>query len=535
VGGSSQYFDAQSLANTSESLRDASLSAFSSTVPPALPEDEPFSVADPPDLMDDVDIASPPPSAALPSQGAPSVLAVPEADFGASFQDLDISAPPQSAGQPAPRFESKAVEPAVGGAASGSTSSSTDLHVVVANPAKQGDGMSAFFTYEVMTKTSLPQYAYGQFSVTRRFRDFDWLHSQLVSKYPGTIVPPLPEKHAAQVSTMRVSGVGCSSEWVEVRRAQLQRFLQRVAAHPQLHSVSDLQTFLEASDDTLEAWKQSSQQAAKASPYYSSVLTDVKSGLLSTYSRAATMLSAEPLPSFRPQEDMACAQMSNYADAMETQVAAVHRHSKRFIERHRALASSMSGFGLSLTQLANCEADINPSLARALSSMGMSVDRMSNLYDEQGAREGAAFEEPLRDYIKMIGAAKGAIGARAAALSSLNGAARSLTAKREKLDKLKGRSSKEEAAALTAREVREAESLHSIAKQEYEQVAARVDGEMARFQREKLADFKAMLVGFVTLQLEYSKRMQSAWRDLLPHLEGISDGPPPSAGGSGGT
>ena len=51
VGGSSQYFDAQSLANTSESLRDASLSAFSSTVPPALPEDEPFSVADPPDLM----------------------------------------------------------------------------------------------------------------------------------------------------------------------------------------------------------------------------------------------------------------------------------------------------------------------------------------------------------------------------------------------------------------------------------------------------------------------------------------------------
>ena len=242
-------------------------------------------------------------------------------------------------------------------------------------------------------------------------------------------------------------------------------------------------------------------------------------------------------------------------------------------------------------------------------------------------------QEPLRDYIKMIGAAKGAIGARAAALSSLNGAARSLTAKREKLDKLKGRSSKEEAAALTAREVREAESLHSIAKQEYEQVAARVDGEMARFQREKLADFKArapprrcpprlggrpnlaprpaaasaarvcggvcprstcspthpcplplspaqaMLVGFVTLQLEYSKRMQvpsdtcprglhsrhphalllsltafalrfppsltsntcpphptlqSAWRDLLPHLEGISDGPPPSAGGSGG-
>eukprot|EP00966_Prymnesium_polylepis_P128510 2972363-Prymnesium_polylepis.1 len=44
-----------------------------------------------------------------------------------------------------------------------------------------------------------------------------------------------------------------------MRRSQLQRFMQRVAAHPQLQGAQDLQTFLEASDDTLEAWKESTK------------------------------------------------------------------------------------------------------------------------------------------------------------------------------------------------------------------------------------------------------------------------------------
>ena len=39
------------------------------------------------------------------------------------------------------------------------------------------------------------------------------VHAQLSAKYPGVIVPPLPEKQSATVQTMRVSGVGFSAEW----------------------------------------------------------------------------------------------------------------------------------------------------------------------------------------------------------------------------------------------------------------------------------------------------------------------------------
>ena len=79
-------------------------------------------------------------------------------DFGAqSFHDLDISAPAPQGGTPALRFESKAVEPG-GGGATGSNGASPELLVTVSSPTKVGEGISAYFTYEVVTKTSLPQF-----------------------------------------------------------------------------------------------------------------------------------------------------------------------------------------------------------------------------------------------------------------------------------------------------------------------------------------------------------------------------------------
>ena len=135
--------------------------------------------------------APPPPSG---SAAPPQPPQPPAGTFGEqSFQELDLgSATAAAATGPAAQFNSKALE--VGSQASGARASSPDLAVTVTNPSKQGEGMSAYVTYEVTTKTSLSQYQFGQLSVSRRFRDFDWLHTQLVNKYPGAIVPALLEK-----------------------------------------------------------------------------------------------------------------------------------------------------------------------------------------------------------------------------------------------------------------------------------------------------------------------------------------------------
>jgi sorting nexin-1/2 len=73
--------------------------------------------------------------------------------------------------------------------------------------------------------------------VSRRYRDFLWLYTQLHNNSPGIIIPPPPEKQA----------VGrFDSDFVESRRAALERMLNRIAAHPMLQHDSDLKLFLES-------------------------------------------------------------------------------------------------------------------------------------------------------------------------------------------------------------------------------------------------------------------------------------------------
>ncbi|KOO25931.1 sorting nexin 1 [Chrysochromulina tobinii] len=347
--------------------------------------------------------------------------------------------------------------------------------------------MSAFFTYEVRTKTSLPQYVNSEFAVTRRFRDFDWLHTQLVATFPGAIVPPLPEKHAAQVATYKVTAQQQSAAFLEERRSQLQRFLQRLVAHPMIHTAPDLQAFLEKPDDELEQWREKAKGGALGTKAYS--LQDVKSGLLKMANSSLSMTEMPPA-SFLPLADVPCQQMGNYAAAVQA-------------------------------QLADCQRTINESLANGISSMGLCVGRLSATYHELAEREKLAFDEPMKEYVRILSSAKAAIACRDAAVKKYNDAQLTMLLKKERLEKHRAAGGKEEKAAVLSGELAVAEESTNLAKAEYEAIAARVDAEMARFQAEKLADLKRIVINFISLQIEYSVRVQQAWRELLPRLQAI--------------
>lgn len=250
------------------------------------------------------------------------------------------------------------------------------------------------------------------------------------------------------------------------------------------------------------------------------MLGDLKASAVSGSSRAWGFMSSEPQPTVEVQTDEPCAQMASYANTLSTQLQTVHKHTQRYLDRDRALAQTMSGFGLALTQLAQCEKEGNPSLGTGLIQMGLCVDQLSRLYDEQATKEATAFEEPIRDYVKVLAATKQAIHARELALKTMNNAALQLAVKTDKLEKARA-TGKEDKVALLEREVREAESLDGCAKQDYAQISERVDQEMVRFQGEKLADFKHMMSNFIAVQIEYSQKLQNVWRDVMPHIDAI--------------
>ena len=92
---------------------------------------------------------------------------------------------------------------------------------------------------------------------------------------------------------------------------------------------------------------------------------------------SAGLFGGETSTSFTPVQDVPCQQMANYATALQTQVTSVHKHSKAYIDRHKALSSSLTGFGVALSQLSNCEETINASLSKGFSHMGLAVGRLS--------------------------------------------------------------------------------------------------------------------------------------------------------------
>src|SRR5687768_11584402 len=89
-------------------------------------------------------------------------------------------------------------------------------------------------------------------AVLRRYSDFLWLYEKLHQERAGAIVPPIPE----------IQPMGRSSpSFVEDRRKQLERFLRRVAVHPELMDSPSLDLFLRADDVTFHAAKSSKAEA----------------------------------------------------------------------------------------------------------------------------------------------------------------------------------------------------------------------------------------------------------------------------------
>ena len=156
------------------------------------------------------------------------------------------------------------------------------IEVSLAEPHKVGDGMSSYLAYRVTTRTNLNYFKRADFSVTRRFSDFLGLHEKLSEKHlcRGRVIPPAPEKSIVGSTKVKMSSasssssnevqppqscpaghsfvsagspssggggdVNSNSEFTVRRRFALERFINRVAAHPVLRRDNIFIEFLES-------------------------------------------------------------------------------------------------------------------------------------------------------------------------------------------------------------------------------------------------------------------------------------------------
>ena len=356
------------------------------------------------------------------------------------------------------------------------------FEILVGDPHKVGDLTSSHIVYSVSTKTSSKAYKQPSFSVSRRYRDFLWLYTSLHSNNPGVVVPPPPEKQA----------VGrFDSEFVESRRQALERMVSKIANHPILHHDADLKIFLESEAFSLDVKNREAREPdlGQSKGMFSSIGINVGSSS----------------GKFVEHDDW-FHDRKIYLDALETQLKGLMKGLDTVVAQRRGLAEAAGDFAVSLGNLAQVE--LSPDFSGPLQGLSDVQIRIQELYNRQAQQDVLTLGITIDEYIRLVGSVKQAFQQRQKAFHTWHGAESELQKRRNAHEKLlrQGKSQQDKLNEVGAG-VSDAEKKAHQARLLFEDMGRLMRGELERFEREKVEDFKSGVETFLEGAVEAQKEV----------------------------
>lgn len=338
-------------------------------------------------------------------------------------------------------------------------------------------------------QTTSKAYKQAEFAVSRRYRDFRWLYNALHNNNPGVVVPPPPEKQA----------VGrFDSEFVESRRQALERMLNKMAAHPILHHDADLKIFLESEAFNIDVKNKENREPDLGQ----------NKGMFSSLGINVGGSSGK----FVEHDDW-FHDRKIYLDALENQLRALLKALDTVVAQRKGLAEAAGDFALSLSNLARVE--LSPIFSGPVQGLAELQVRIRELYERQAQQDVLTLGITLDEYIRLIGSVKQAFTQRQKAFHSWHAAESELAKRRSAHEKLlrQGKSQQDKLNEVGAG-VSDAEKKAHQARLLFEDMGRLMRGELERFEREKVEDFKSGVETFLEGAVEAQKEVSPSL--LLP-------------------
>ncbi|XP_037087966.1 sorting nexin-2-like isoform X2 [Pollicipes pollicipes] len=479
--------------------------------------------------------ASPPPPRAAPEpepepERGPELESTHLADATAEISLEDDESEPTVSG--APRLALGEPEPAAreNGAGRAQISPQEDelerqeeddqfIQVQVVEPVKIGDGMSSYMAYKVTTKTNVSYFTRQHFSVMRRFSDFLGLHDKLVEKHirSGRIVPPAPEKSVIGTTKIKIGSGGGSggggggggthdhtgpNEFIERRRAALERYLNRTAAHPTLRADPDFREFLELDAELPRATQTSALSSA---------------GVLRLFNRVGETVSKI---AFKMDEsDVWFEERVQQVESLDGQLRKLHGSVEALVLYRRELASSTAQLARAAAMLSNVEE--HTALSRALSQLSELQERVERLHTQQADNDFYMLAEMLKDYVMLLGAVKDVFHEREKLYQTWQHAQQTLTKKREVKARLELQGRSDKLQQLTE-EVTEWEAKVERSQEEFERISRSIKKEMEMFDCNRVKDFKDCIVKYLETLMANQQKLVKLWETFLPEAKAIA-------------
>lgn len=379
-----------------------------------------------------------------------------------------------------------------------------DMKITVSDPEKVGDGMNAYMAYKVTTKTSLNHFSRNEFTVKRRFSDFLGLHSKLASKYMhiGYIVPPAPEKSIVGMTKVKVGKEDLSSaEFVEKRRAALERYLMRTVNHPALLKDPDVIQFLE----NTELPRAVSTQALSGA------------GILRMVNKAADAVNKMTIK--MNESDAWFEEKQQQFENLDTQLRKLHASVESLVCHRKELSVNTASFAKSAAMLGNSED--HTALSRALSQLAEVEEKIDQLHQEQAYADFYMFSELLGDYVRLITAVKGVFDQRMKIWSKWQDAQLMLQRKKEAEAKLQY-ANKPDKLQQAKDEINEWEAKVQQGERDFEQISKNIRREVGRFEKQRVKDFKVVIIKYLESLVHTQQQLIKYWEAFLPEAKAIA-------------
>lgn len=432
-------------------------------------------------------------------------------------------------------------------------------------------------------------YRQGQHEVIRRFRDFTWLKYRLRSQYKGILPPPLPEKNVLEKYKM-------AAEFIEQRRAALEVYLIRIAAHSVLSRSPDFRLFLqsdenefaiEASRSAAEAgdaapaasggaanaarktlhgavklFRSLSQQAANlaasgsaTSPPDTTTFAGVSHTDASDFSgnlgHAGAQRASSVLGHQNSEERADYVETRAYISDLENHMEEAHVQACKVVKHYSKLASSLAEFGAALTVLARRQGSsplkdaplslfkgAPPPLASSAASqtlhsnnsngngldaaashlarLSQRVLAVSSVCQKASESLSRSFEAPMREFLRQVKSAKKAMSDRSEALAAKRAARNEVDARRGRLARLRGTIGiREERVIEAERDLQVAHTKAEAMSRQYEAISERMDGDIGRFQKERIEEMRSVLFDFAVTQAKTSSDIACVWGGVV--------------------
>lgn len=377
-----------------------------------------------------------------------------------------------------------------------SSESSAPIFVIsVDDPQRVGDPIRSFTMYTVHTRTTSPLFQKSVFSVLRRYSDFLWLYETISTNNPGVVVPPVPEK----------SSFGRFDEtFVQQRRLALEKCIQKIVNHPVLAKDPDLKLFLESDTFSLDIKHRKAE------------LSYERGGLMASIGQTLTG------PRFHETDEWFDRQRA-YLDGLESQLRGLVKSIEIVAKQRAELAAATGEFAAAITDLSL--SDIGKQLEQSLAAMADVQRKAEEVQTIQSQQDVMTLLATADEYSRLINSVRMAFNSRMRTYTAWQSADSDVRRVKQNHERLRAQGRlPTDRMSHTVSQISEAERRALDAKHEFDQCSKLIKSEMARFEQERVDDFKTSLQSFLDGMISRQKELITTWENYQQVLLKRSDG-----------